>query len=215
MIIGVSTLPYLFYSQETSKRSNIAIIPSIGFGWRTAEMPKGLSYEEKKYIKGLKTGLNFDFSAYYLLKNTVGIGLKYSNYSASSEGSLSVQDNYGYVTTGTVNTKDNITFFGPSVMISNFNQSTRHKLFTDIALGVVSYTTKTGSVKGTGCTLGAEMNVAYQYQISQNILIGPKLGLSGGTLSKMKYNGVTYDFPEDVKEGLGRVSLSAAATFRF
>jgi len=46
-------------------------------------------------------------------------------------------------------------------------------------------------------------------------LIGPKLGLTAGTLNKMKINGVTYDFDEDQKEGLHRVSLSAAATFRF
>lgn len=57
--------------------------------------------------------------------------------------------------------------------------------------------------------------VAYQYQIHKNFLIGPKLGLTGGTLSKMKINEMTYDLGEDQKEGLGRVSLSAAATFRF
>lgn len=84
-----------------------------------------------------------------------------------------------------------------------------------MGLGVISYSTKTANVKGTGSNLGAELNFAYQYQITKNILIGPKLGLTAGTLNKMKINGVTYDFGEDQKEGLHRVSLSAAATFRF
>jgi hypothetical protein len=114
-----------------------------------------------------------------------------------------------------VTTKDNITFFGFSGLISNNHLPTRHKIFADVALGVMSYTTKTGNVKGTGSTLGAEIDLGYQYQVSRNFLIGPKVGLSGGTLNKMKFNGVTYKFDDDQKEGLHRVTLSAAATFRF
>lgn len=214
-LFGILAFPSLFLAQEKSKHSKIAIIPSVGLGWRTAETPKGLSFQEKEYIKGLKSGLNFDISAYYLLKNVVGIGVKYSIFNASNDGQITVQDNYGYSYTGYVHTKDQITFIGPSVLISNLNEETKHKLFVDMALGVITYTTQTGDVKGTGSTFGAEMNIAYQYQILQNILIGPKVGLSGGTLSKMKYNGVTYDFGEDQKEGLSRLSLSAAVTFRF
>lgn len=214
-LFGILSLPTLFLAQKNSNPSEIAIIPSIGFGWRTAEMPKGISYQEKEYLKGLKSGSNFDISAYYLFKNVVGIGFKYSVFNASTDGHITVRDNFGYSYTGNVHTKDKITFVGPSVLISNFNEETKHKLFVDMALGVITYTTQTGDVKGTGSTFGAEMNIAYQYQISQNILIGPKVGLSGGTLSKMKYNGVTYDFGEDQKEGLSRLSLSAAVTFRF
>jgi len=39
--------------------------------------------------------------------------------------------------------------------------------------------------------------------------------MTGGTLSKMKYNGTTVNFGEEEREGLTRLSLSAAATFRF
>jgi len=214
-LIGAFSVPFTFSAQETSKQPKISIIPSVGYAWRTARLPNGISNEERDYIKGLKSGLNIDISAYYHLKGTVAIGLKYSNYSASSDGRISVIDEFGNIYAGDLNTKDNITFFGPSVMISNFNESTKHKIFLDMALGVISYTTKTGTVKGTGSNLGAEINFAYQYEVSKNFLIGPKFGLSGGTLNKMKFNGVTYDFADDEKEGLSRVSLSAAATFRF
>jgi len=215
LLCGAFTIPFIFSAQEISKQPKISIIPSAGFAWRTAELPSGLTNEERNYIKGLKTGFNFDIGAYYHLNGPVAIGVKYSHYSASSDGRISVINNAGNAVTAMINTKDNITFFGPGFMISNYNESTKHKMSLDLALGVITYTTKTGSVKGTGSNLGAEIDFAYQYQISRNFLIGPKLGLTGGTLSKMKYNGVTYNFDEDQKEGLSRVSLSVAATFRF
>jgi hypothetical protein len=193
----------------------ISIMPSVGYAWRTAKMPSGLNYQEKQYLKGLKKGVNFDISAYYNLNTQVGLGVKYSNYSASSDGRLSMADNNGQIFTATVSTKDKITFFGPALMFSNFSEPTRHKLFYDIGLGVLTYKTATGNIEAKGSTLGLEADFGYQYQIAKQFLIGPKLGFTAGTLSKMTYNGMTYDFPDDEKEGLTRVSLSAVATFRF
>lgn len=214
MIKKLITLGLFSIASMSFAQQKFSIIPSVGYAWRTAKTVSGLSREEEDYVKGLKSGMNFDISAYYQVNNILSVGLKYSNYSASSDGYI-----LGYVNNMPVSvpvtTKDQINFYGPAVMISNFNEETRHKMFIDMGLGVISYTTKTADVKGTGSNLGAELNFAYQYQITENILIGPKLGLTAGTLNKMKINGVTYDFDDDQKEGLHRVSLSAAATFRF
>lgn len=216
-ISGAFMIPFLFSAQEETSKSEprISIIPSVGYAWRLAKMPSGIPKDTKDYIKGLKSGLNIDVSAYYHLKGNGAVGIKYSNYMASSDGRLTVQGLNGEAVSGFVSTKDNISFVGPAYMFSNFKDDTKHKLFYNIALGVITYTTKTGSVKGTGSNLGLEVNFAYQYAITHQILIGPKLGLTGGTLSKMKYNGTTVDFGEDEREGLSRLSLSAAATFRF
>lgn len=216
ILLGAFSISAISFAQQTEhKEPKISIIPSVGYAWRTAKTPSGFSKSEQDYVKGLKSGVNFDISAYYHLKNIVAIGLKYSNYSASSDGMLTVRDYNGNTFTSAVSTKDNISFFGPALMISNFSEATKHKMYLDMGLGVISYSTKTGNVKGTGSNLGAEINFAYQYQISKNFLIGPKLGMTAGTLSKMKFNGQTIEFGEDQKEGLHRVSLSAAATFRF
>ncbi|WP_449400859.1 hypothetical protein [Chryseobacterium wanjuense] len=166
----------LFSISAISFAQKVSVMPSVGFAWRTAEMPKGITYEERNYIKGLKKGVNFDISAYYHVNHILGVGLKFSNYSASSDGRLTVMDNQGNVITGNVSTKDNITFFDPALMISNFSEQTKHKMFIDMGLGVISYTTKTGSVKGTGSNLGAELNFGYQYQVSKNFLIQSKTG---------------------------------------
>ncbi|WP_162088394.1 hypothetical protein [Chryseobacterium aquaeductus] len=215
LMSGAFAIPFFFSAQETSSpEPKISIIPSVGYAWRLAKMPGGISRETREYLKGLKSGMNVDISAYYHLKGDGAIGLKYSNYFASSDGRIAVQDLNGQIVSGFVSTKDNITFVGPSYMFSNFKQDTKHKLYYDIALGVITYTTKTGTVKGTGSSLGMEANFAYQYAITNQILVGPKLGATAGTLSKMKYNGTTIDFGEE-REGLSRLSLSLAATFRF
>lgn len=207
--LGLFSISVFFFAQQ-----KFSIMPSVGYAWRTAETIDGLTKEEKDYVKGLKSGMNFDISAYYHLNKILAIGVKYSNYSASSDGYILGYVN-GMPASFPVTTKDNINFFGPAVMISNFEEATKHKMFVDIGLGVISYTTKTGTVKGTGSNVGAEINLGYQYQLTKNILIGPKLGLTGGTLNKMKINDVSYKLEDDQKEGLSRVSLSAAATFRF
>ncbi|WP_267402055.1 MULTISPECIES: outer membrane beta-barrel protein [unclassified Chryseobacterium] len=214
--LGLFSVSVFSFAQQTEAKtqSRFTIIPSVGYAWRTAETASGLSKEEKDYIKGLKSGMNFDISAYYQVNKILSVGLKYSNYSASSDGYILGYVN-GMPVSVPVTTKDQINFYGPAVMISNFTEATKHKLFVDMGLGVISYTTKTADVKGTGTNLGAEINVGYQYEVTKNILIGPKLGLTAGTLNKMKMNGVTYEFGEDQKEGLARVSLSAAASFRF
>ncbi|MBV8327959.1 hypothetical protein [Chryseobacterium sp.] len=210
ILLGAISGSLLSFAQQ----QKISIMPSVGYAWRVAETPSGLSREEKDYVKGLKNGVHFDISAYYNLRS-VGIGFKFSNYNASSNGWISGFDNNGTMVSVPVSTKDNITFFGPSVMYSNYNEPTKHKLFVDLALGVISYTTKTGSIKGTGSNLGLDAGFGYQYEVSKNFMIGPKVGITGGTLNKMKFNGMTYEFGDNEKEGLTRISLSAAATFRF
>lgn len=217
IISGIAAFPLLFSAQETSpssSESKISVIPSVGYAWRLAKTQDGLSNDAKDYIKGLKNGLDISISAYYHLNGNGALGLKYSTYLASSDGRITVQDPNGGYISGTVSTKDNISFIGPSYMFSNFKDDTKHKLFYDISLGVITYTTKTGTVKGTGSSLGLDAGFGYQYAISNQFFIGPKIGFTAGTLSKMKYNGTTVDFGDE-KEGLSRLSLSAAATFRF
>ncbi|MCJ7933275.1 MAG: hypothetical protein MUW56_06455 [Chryseobacterium sp.] len=209
MLLGAVSSSLLSFAQQ-----KFSIIPSVGYAWRVAETPPGLSKQEKDYVKELKNGVHFDISAYYHLRN-IGLGVKFSNFNASSNGWISGSDYYGNTVSVPVSTKDNITFFGPAILYSNYNEPTKHKLFFDVALGVISYTTKTGTVKGTGSNLGLDAGFGYQYALSKNFMIGPKLGVTAGTLNKMKIDGRTYEFGDNEKEGLTRISLSAAATFHF
>ncbi|MCS3871376.1 hypothetical protein J3D55_004292 [Chryseobacterium ginsenosidimutans] len=214
--LGLFSISVFSFAQETETKAEpkFSIMPSVGYSWRIAKTASGLSREEKEYVKGLKNGVSFDISGFYEVKKGVSFGLKYSNYSASSDGFIMGYVN-GMPVSVPVTTKDNISFYGAGVLVTNDNKPTRHKLFMEGTFGVMTYTTKTASVKGTGTTFGAELDFGYQYQVSKNFLIGPKVGLAAGVLKKMKIDGVTYDLGNDNSEGLQRVSLSAAATFRF
>ncbi len=207
MLLGAISTSLFSFAQKFS------FIPSVGYAWRVAETPSGLSKQEKDYIKGLKSGLHFDLSAYYHI-NKVGIGVKFSNYNASSNGMIAVNNTQRGTVYVPISTTDNITFIGTSIMYSNYNDPTKHKLFVDGALGIISYTTKTGNVKGTGSSLGLDAGFGYQYALSKNIFIGPKLSVTAGTLTKMKINETTVELG-DAKEGLTRVSLSGVVTFHF
>lgn len=198
-----------------SAKPRIAVVPAVGYAWRLAKSPENLTQDTKSYVKGLKNGLDISIGTYYLLSGNGAVGLKYSGYFTSSEGRITVQNTTGQSVTGAVSTTDNINFFGAAYMFSNFKSDTRHKFFYDIALGLITYTTKTGNVKGTGSNIGSDINFAYQYAITERFFIGPKIGLTAGTLTEMSFNGVSYDFAEDQREGLTRLSASAAATFRF
>lgn len=215
-ILGLLSASFMLSAQENAvTQGRFSIIPSVGYAWRLAETPDGISNDAKDYIKGLKSGLDVSISGYYHLKNNGAVGVKYSNYSASSEGRLTVQDDFGNSASGYVSTKDNISFIGASYMFSNYMEDTRHKLFYDIALGLITYTSTTGNIEGKGSNLGLDANLGYQYAVTKNILIGPKLGVVIGTLNSMDYNGQNIQFGDGEKEGLSRLSLSVATTFRF
>ncbi len=209
IVLGILSVSAVSFAQK------ISISPSVGYAWRLAKTSPDLTRQQEEYIKGLKSGVNFDVALRYQVTPGLLIGFKYSGYSASTDGRFSVSDGMGHFVSANITTKDNINFYGPELTLTNDVQETRHKFFMSAALGAMTYTSKTGTVKAKGTTFGAELDFAYQYQITKNLLIGPKLGLSGGTLSKVSSNGRTIQLEDGQKEGLTRLSLSAAATFRF
>ncbi len=208
LLSSLFVLPLIFNAQQ-----KFSIIPSVGYAWRTAKTVDGLSAEEKDYVKKLKSGLNFDISAYYHLKPEIGIGLKFSSFSSSSNGTIIINEYTDEAFYGKVTTKDKITFFGPAFMYSNFGVATKHKLYYDIGLGMITYTSDTNGIVSKGSNLGLDANLAYQYEVSDRFYIGPKLGYTVGTLTKVKVNGQSYDLGDN-KEGLGRISLALSATIR-
>ncbi|RST26070.1 hypothetical protein [Chryseobacterium lacus] len=198
-----------------SAQKKFSIIPSGGYAWRVAEKPSGLSQAEKDYLNKLSQGFNFDVAAYYNLNTSIGLGLKFNLFSSSAQMNYTVNMPDGTSAVVMMDTKDQITFIGPSFIYSNFNSETKHKLYYDMALGMISYKSTTGNVVIEGSNLGLAASIAYQYAINSNIFVGPQLGYTAGTLKKMKLNGNTIELSEGQYEGLGRVSLSLAGTFRF
>ena len=104
-------------------------------------------------------------------------------------------------------------------MYSNFERETPHKIYYDMAIGYVQYTSNTfvntQKIENKGSALGLYSTIGYQYAVSRSFLIGPQIGFGLGVLKSYTENGVRKTLGNGEKEGLGRVSLAATATIRF
>lgn len=210
ILLAIASAPILAFSQN-----KILINPSVGYAWRTAEKPAGISPAEKKYLNQLSSGLHVDIGAYYLIKPDWGIGLKYNQYTSSAEYTRQFLIPDNTLQTARINTKDRITFVGPGLYGGNFSSGTKHKYISGIAIGVISYKSDINGTEFTGSNLGLAADLGYHYQITPKFSFGPQLGITAGTLNKIKIDGQSIDLPEDSKEGLHRVSLSLGANLSF
>ena len=195
---------------ENVKQSKITVMASAGYAWRTAKIPSGTAYYLKNHFEKLTSGFNFDISAYHRIGPNMGLGLKFNRYSASAQTSPA-----GVY----LSTKDRIIFIGPSFLYSNFERETPHKIYYDMAIGYVQYTSNTfvntQKIENKGSALGLYSTIGYQYAVNRSFLIGPQIGFGLGVLKSYTENGVRKTLGKDEKEGLGRVSLAATATIRF
>ena len=195
---------------ENVKQSKVTVMASAGYAWRTAKIPSGTAYYLKNHFEKLTSGFNFDISAYHRIGPNMGLGLKFNRYSASAQTSPA-----GVY----LSTKDRIIFIGPSFMYSNFERETPHKIYYDMAIGYVQYTSNTfvntQKIENKGSALGLYSTIGYQYAVNHSFLIGPQIGFGLGVLKSYTENGVRKTLGNGEKEGLGRVSLAATATIRF
>ena len=195
---------------ENVKQSKVTVMASAGYAWRTAKIPSGTAYYLKNHFEKLTSGFNFDISAYHRIGPNMGLGLKFNRYSASAQTSPA-----GVY----LSTKDRIIFIGPSFMYSNFERETPHKIYYDMAIGYVQYTSNTfvntQKIENKGSALGLYSTIGYQYAVNRSFLIGPQIGFGLGVLKSYTENGVRTTLGNGEKEGLGRVSLAATATIRF
>jgi len=195
---------------ENVKQSKVTVMASAGYAWRTAKIPSGTAYYLKNHFEKLTSGFNFDISAYHRIRPNMGLGLKFNRYSASAQTSPA-----GVY----LSTKDRIIFIGPSFLYSNFERETPHKIYYDMAIGYVQYTSNTfvntQKIENKGSALGLYSTIGYQYAVNRSFLIGPQIGFGLGVLKSYTENGVRKTLGNGEKEGLGRVSLAATATIRF
>lgn len=196
-------------------QNKILINPSVGYAWRTAEKPKGISPVEKKYLQELSKGFNFDIGAYYMMKPDWGLGLKYNRFQASSSYIMQGLMVNNTIVSAKINTEDTITFFGPSIYTGNFSSAKKHRYITGFSLGYISYKSLINGVAVTGSNIGVAFDLGYHYQLTPTISFGPQLGYTAGILTKIKVEGQSLDLPDESKEGLSRIALGLGGNFRF
>jgi hypothetical protein len=211
--------------RKSRKATNFLILSTIGQSFRVADSPKGLNTEQNTYLKKLKSGLSYDFSAYYLNDNQAGIGIKYNVY--KSNGLLQnqvVTFKDGSEGVGSISDAITISFIGPSIIIYNNENSKLGEANLELALGYMSYENQARVLNQRFSVKGADLGIiggmGYYFRLSPHFLIGPQVNFVGGVLRKLK---ITYSDGsiENVKlekekfENLWRIDLTIGAQFRF
>jgi|GEM_PF-3434064 len=208
---------------DVKKAPKFMVSANVNYGIRLADNPKGLPSSLENYVDDLKKGISFDISAYYMLNQRTGVGLKYNTF--SSGNSLAAQDAIApNGETGITNIEDNIriSFYGASV-IYNLLEPGAHNVWIDGGLGYMHYNNDAyvnGDYTLSGGTIGFNAGISYQYEAFPGFSFGPKLSLYTGAISTINITGPNgYDeelsLDSDQRESLIRIDMGMGANYRF
>ena len=230
-ILFIAVLLFGINNGFAQKQKNFVLNLDKGLSWRTGKLATSGSYSLDQHVKELKSGGSFDIGAYYFFKSRFGVGLKYDRFSSKNTSyNVSVPTFIAggntIVDTDFVDNKLTLTFIGPSFYYDSSSNDSKHVLFYDISLGALTYkddlnlkVSNAGysNVITKGTTFGMIVNVGYRYSLNSTFSIGPKIGISAGTLSSLntETNGVSRKLDlGDQKESLGKIDLSIGATIK-
>lgn len=210
-------------TQQQTKNPKFVVLANVGQSFRLAETPDGLSAADREYVKELKTGLSYDFSAYYV-KNESGYGLKYNVFRSKNDRISPIS--LDPIVSGLTSVSDDITisYIGPTFIYTEGQNAKVGEAFFEVSLGYMAYKNRATfeyerfTIKGG--TFGMIAGGGYHFRVHKQFLIGPQVSFVGGTIKKFKLqrsNGTTetIKLEKDNYENLWRIDLSISAKFRF
>ncbi len=206
-----------------TKIPKIVIFAEVGPSFRLAKISSDYSANQRAYIRDLKSGIAYNMSAYYLLDNQRGVGLKFSSYSSSGTApGQELYDPTGEVDFGYSKDDITITFIGASYLLREKGYFALDHVGLEFALGYIRYVNETlilNDYKLSGGNLGISVAFNYHFGITKNFAIGPSLSFTGGVLNRFKVvgNGIneTIKLEDDALESLYRLDLSVSGRFSF
>jgi hypothetical protein len=206
-------------SKPTTTIQNFRLALHGGFSWLTAKTSDQVPAESKAYVAELKSGYHYGVDATYFIKNTLGIGAKFSQFKTSNSGGTTIVDGMS------ASLAEDIThtFIAPSFSTKYSTINQKHHFIFAIGLGYLGYhddaVISGVPITATGGTFGSAIDAAYDLSLTKNFAIGAQIAFVGGSLSKITYeaNGrkETVDLGKDQKESLTRFDLSFGARFNF
>lgn len=207
---------------STPVKSGFLVTANVNYAYRLAKIDKSYTGIQREYLKNLKSGISYDISAYYMIKEELGFGLKFNTFNSSESirGVNVVAPNgdtgYGYIS-------DDITisFYGVSEIYRFGGKASKHSGFAEAAIGYMHYKNNAyalGNYTMTGGTLSSTLTVAYQYEAFKNFAVGPKLGLLSGFIRKFDVEGpggYKDRLRLDSAESFFRADMGVVASYRF
>lgn len=194
-----------------------------GYSYRIAPLAPDTPHIMKDYVNDLKSGYSFGLDAAYFIQPAHGFGLKYSRFSTKAAmPNMEVTFVDGSSSIGTISDAISINFVGPSYLSKYELLNPAHVFFGGLSIGYLGYrdnalmASRVLEIKGA--TLGAALDLGYDYSISKYITLGAQASLTGGALTKFTYDygyrRETVELAEQNQENLSRLDLSAGVRFK-
>lgn len=197
---------------------------NFNYAYRVAKIDKSYNDIQRQYLKNLKSGLSYDISAYYMVTDFIGVGLKFNSFNSSERiDDADIIAPNGQSGFGSLSDDITISFYGVGAIYNLLEPGNKHVVNMEIALGYMGYKNDAyalGDYTFKGSTFGASMSISYQYMAFENFSIGPKLGFTGGALKKVDLTGPdgyseTVKLDSENAESLARLDMGIVASYRF
>ncbi|MCO6499733.1 MAG: hypothetical protein J5I47_05075 [Vicingus serpentipes] len=208
----------LFLDNEI-KRFRIGV--NYGWGYSTGRLSDDIPGEFKQYVEELKSGATFSADVSYLIKNSIGFGVKYSNFnSENSLDNISITYPNGLVRYGVMRDDINVQFIGGTFYNRIFSKNKKNNFFMGLSLGKLAYKNDAiviDKLTLTGNTFGIVADIGYDIAITEDLAISFLLSWVQGALSEIKVNQggsvQKIKFDTDQRESLSRIDLSIGLKF--
>ena len=207
------------FAQEYVEVPKWRIALQGGYGRRIGEYQATGNEVEDTHNKRLFGGLHYGADLTYYLSNSYGIGLKYSNLHTTSKDAVITSDGRS----GMYSDAMDIMFVGPMLATRSVNASGKGIFMFSYGFGYLSYDDSgrliDDKVSVTAGTLGACLELGYDFKVTKNMFLGANLGAIGGTLSSctVTTNGhpEKYTLDKDERESLLHVYLDLGIRYYF
>jgi hypothetical protein len=203
---------------------------SYRYGYSRNFLPDDPAFKE--YEKKLKSGVTFSVDAAYFVQETLGVGVKFSSYTASS--SIDPVKEYIYVEDadtirietiiGSVSDEFKINFIGPTLLFRSPLQN-GSEIIIGTSIGMLSYTsiyhTPSSDFRFTAKTVGVCIDAEYCINVSSDFQLALLTSLTFGTLNKITnditgYYGAasgTYQANDNFDKNLARIDIGVGIRF--
>jgi hypothetical protein len=219
---SVSELPANYTLKDIFPHFRIAV--DGGWQYRTAKLADGMDAGLREHYRKMKSGFHYDLQAAYFFIESMGIEAMFSQqFFGNNAGYGSLTDADGnLIGSGEMNQKMSINYIGANYLFRLFDSKKKNCWLFSLGFGYMGYNDRMffdniERVKMTAGTLGTNMTVGYDIELSENFGISFKLSSMGGTFRnyKLTKGGITTNetMPEKTAEGLGTIKLSVGLRF--
>ena len=192
-----------------------------GFGYRIGKVQETGNEVIDAHNKKLKTGISYGADVTYHWSDGFGLGLKFNDMHSSVKDAVTVTYDTGGSESGMYNDVVDLRFIGAVVASRYVSASGKGIFFLDYGAGYLGYVDSgrilSQEIAIKGGTLGACMDIGYDYRLMNNLYLGVSLSSVYGTLSSytetVSGRSEKHTLGQDQKEGLMHVDLSVGIRY--